>query len=77
MAGVTVKPEMLAAPLQPSTAARAPTGLNRMCPPPGNTGTRPPQQGPCQGVGGESLLRHQLSWGITIPDPAVVMLRGT
>uniref|UniRef100_A0A8C0AML9 Nuclear receptor coactivator n=1 Tax=Buteo japonicus TaxID=224669 RepID=A0A8C0AML9_9AVES len=27
---VAVKPEMLAAPLQPSTAARAPTGLNRM-----------------------------------------------
>ncbi|NXL35305.1 NCOA1 protein, partial [Glaucidium brasilianum] len=30
VAGVTVKPEMLAAPLQPSTAARAPTGLNPM-----------------------------------------------
>ncbi|XP_054239373.1 nuclear receptor coactivator 1 isoform X2 [Indicator indicator] len=30
VAGVAVKPEMLAAPLQPSTAARAPTGLNRM-----------------------------------------------
>uniref|UniRef100_A0A8C3JE30 Nuclear receptor coactivator n=1 Tax=Calidris pygmaea TaxID=425635 RepID=A0A8C3JE30_9CHAR len=28
--GVTVKPEMLAAPLQPGAAARAPTGLNRM-----------------------------------------------
>lgn len=42
---VAVKPEMLAAPLQPSTAARAPTGLNRMCPPLGNAGTRPPQTG--------------------------------
>ncbi|XP_057283565.1 nuclear receptor coactivator 1 isoform X5 [Pezoporus wallicus] len=30
VAGVAVKPEMLAAPLQPSTAARAPAGLNRM-----------------------------------------------
>ncbi|XP_009576163.1 PREDICTED: nuclear receptor coactivator 1, partial [Fulmarus glacialis] len=30
VAGVAVKPEMLAAPLQPSTAARAPTGLNPM-----------------------------------------------
>ncbi|NXA24618.1 NCOA1 protein, partial [Ibidorhyncha struthersii] len=30
VAGVTVKPEMLAPPLQPSTAARAPTGLNPM-----------------------------------------------
>ncbi|XP_066851243.1 nuclear receptor coactivator 1 isoform X6 [Anser cygnoides] len=28
--GVAVKPEMLAAPLQPSAAARAPAGLNRM-----------------------------------------------
>uniref|UniRef100_A0A8C3KXF5 Nuclear receptor coactivator n=1 Tax=Chrysolophus pictus TaxID=9089 RepID=A0A8C3KXF5_CHRPC len=28
--GVAVKPEMLAAPLQPSTAPRAPAGLNRM-----------------------------------------------
>uniref|UniRef100_A0A8C8EEN5 Nuclear receptor coactivator n=1 Tax=Otus sunia TaxID=257818 RepID=A0A8C8EEN5_9STRI len=37
VAGVAVKPEMLAAPLQPSTAARAPTGLNRtnlFCPHP-------------------------------------------
>ncbi|XP_030346889.1 nuclear receptor coactivator 1 isoform X1 [Strigops habroptila] len=30
VAGVAVKPEMLAAPLQPSTAARAPAGLNTM-----------------------------------------------
>ncbi|NXK79410.1 NCOA1 protein, partial [Amazona guildingii] len=30
VAGVAVKPEMLAAPLQPSTAARAPAGLNPM-----------------------------------------------
>ncbi|XP_061206134.1 nuclear receptor coactivator 1 isoform X5 [Neopsephotus bourkii] len=30
VASVAVKPEMLAAPLQPSTAARAPAGLNRM-----------------------------------------------
>lgn len=31
--GVAVKPEMLAAPLQPSTAPRAPAGLNRRCQP--------------------------------------------
>ncbi|XP_077668460.1 nuclear receptor coactivator 1 isoform X3 [Eretmochelys imbricata] len=30
MAGVAVKPEILAAPLQPSTAARTPMGLNRL-----------------------------------------------
>lgn len=30
---MAVKPEMLAAPLQPSTAPRAPAGLNRRCQP--------------------------------------------
>lgn len=35
--GVAVKSEMLAAPLQPSTAPRAPTGLNRRCQPRGSS----------------------------------------
>lgn len=53
---MAVKPEMLAAPLQPSAAARAPAGLNRRCP--RSKPTARPQTGSLGRVGAHVSCRH-------------------